>query len=101
MDVPPPRDPVLEIRGLSVALPGSGDRKLAVDDVSLTVAPREILCVVGESGSGKSVTAHSIMGLLPQGQLVPRGGSIRLDGEELLGADARAAAGPARCPRCR
>ncbi|MGH6905027.1 MAG: ATP-binding cassette domain-containing protein, partial [Geminicoccaceae bacterium] len=65
---------VLEIQGLSVALPRGADRRYAVEDVSLTVRPREILCLVGESGSGKSVTAHSIMGLLPKGQLEPVAG---------------------------
>ncbi len=56
--------PVLEIAGLSIALPGGGDRAFAVDDVSLSVGAGEIVCVVGESGSGKSVTAFSVMGLL-------------------------------------
>jgi peptide/nickel transport system ATP-binding protein len=77
---------VLEIRGLSVALPRGADRRYAVEDVSLTVRPREILCLVGESGSGKSVTAHSIMGLLPKGQLEPVAGQILLEGEDVLAA---------------
>ncbi|HLT01957.1 MAG TPA: ABC transporter ATP-binding protein [Geminicoccaceae bacterium] len=82
--------PVLEIEGLSVALPEGADRPFAVEDVSLTVRAREILCLVGESGSGKSVTAHSIMGLLPRGQLVPVAGRVLLEGEDLLRAsDAR------------
>jgi peptide/nickel transport system ATP-binding protein len=79
---------VLEIRGLSVALPRGADRRYAVEDVSLTVRPREILCLVGESGSGKSVTAHSIMGLLPKGQLEPVAGQILLEGEDVLEASA-------------
>src|SRR5215204_1227177 len=56
----------------------------AVDDVSWTLARGEILGVVGESGCGKSVTALSIMGLIPD----PPGrveGSVRLDGRELVG----------------
>ena len=56
--------------------------------MSLTVAAREILCLVGESGSGKSVTAHSVMGLLPKGQLRPVAGRILLQGEDLLRASA-------------
>ena len=42
--------------------------------------------MVGESGSGKSVTAHSVMGLLPKGQLDPVAGRILLEGEDLLAA---------------
>ena len=68
--------PVLELRGLTVRLPAHADRENAIEDVSLTVRPHEILCVVGESGSGKSVTAHAIMGLLPPKQLFPTAGQI-------------------------
>ena len=78
--------PVLDIRGLSVSLPVGGDRSFAVEDVSLDVSPGEIVCVVGESGSGKSVTAHTIMGLLPRRQLAPVVGEILLNGENLLDA---------------
>ena len=77
---------VLDIRGLSVALPKGADRRYAVEDVSLTVRSREILCLVGESGSGKSVTAHSVMGLLPKGQLAPVAGRVLLKAEDLLRA---------------
>ena len=81
-------EPVLDIRGLTVALPERADRRHAIEAVSLTVYPQEILCVVGESGSGKSVTAHSVMGLLPKGQLTPTAGAILLEGEDLLQASA-------------
>src|ERR1700678_3906508 len=54
----------------------------AVDGVSLTVHPGECLGIVGESGSGKSMTALSIMRLLPQGGHIT-GGTITLDGTEL------------------
>lgn len=76
---------VLEVRGLTVSLPGDGDRKNAVEDISFTVAPGEIVCVVGESGSGKSVTAAAVMGLLPSA-LKPTGGVTLLDGEDTLAA---------------
>ncbi|MCG8355344.1 MAG: ABC transporter ATP-binding protein [Kiloniellales bacterium] len=81
--------PVLEVKGLSVSLPAGADRHFAVEQASFTVRPREILCVVGESGSGKSVTAHSIMGLLPPKQLKPVAGQILLQGEDLLKMSAR------------
>ncbi|MGL4290997.1 MAG: ABC transporter ATP-binding protein [Phreatobacter sp.] len=78
--------PVLDIKNLSVRLPKGGDRANAVDNVSFSVSPGEIVCVVGESGSGKSVTAHSVMGLLPKGQLAPVAGEILLEGEDMLKA---------------
>ena len=83
----PPADgaPVLEIRSLAVALPATGDRRHAVDAVSFSVGAGEIVCVVGESGSGKSVTAFSIMGLLPAA-LKPVRGEILLAGENVLAA---------------
>jgi peptide/nickel transport system ATP-binding protein len=77
---------VLQIEGLSVALPKGADRRYAVEAVNLAVRSREILCLVGESGSGKSVTAHSVMGLLPKGQLKPVAGRLLLEGEDLLRA---------------
>jgi peptide/nickel transport system ATP-binding protein len=83
---PAPSATVLAIEGLSVALPKGADRRYAVEGVDLSVRPREILCLVGESGSGKSVTAHSVMGLLPKGQLRPVAGRILLEGEDLLRA---------------
>ena len=76
--------PVLDVQGLTVRLPGGADRVNAVENVSFAVAPGEIVCVVGESGSGKSVTAHTIMGLLPPGQLTATGGRALLEGDDLL-----------------
>jgi peptide/nickel transport system ATP-binding protein len=76
--------PVLEVRGLSVTLPPGADRKYAVEDISLTVGRGEIVCVVGESGSGKSVTAQTVMGLIPRKELTPVAGEALLQGEDLL-----------------
>ena len=60
----------------------------AVRDVSLDIVPGETLAIVGESGCGKSVTALSIMGLLPpNGRIL--GGRVELDGENLVGAPRR------------
>jgi peptide/nickel transport system ATP-binding protein len=75
---------VLEIRGLTVRLPKRADRPFAIEDVSFDVGAGEIVCVVGESGSGKSVTAYTVLGLLPPA-LVPVAGDVRLEGERLLG----------------
>ncbi|WP_086465423.1 ABC transporter ATP-binding protein [Oceanibaculum nanhaiense] len=78
--------PVLQVKNLTVRLPRGADRENAVENINLEVRPQEILCVVGESGSGKSVTAHTVMGLLPKKQLVPTAGEILLEGENLLTA---------------
>ena len=56
----------LEIRDLDIRFATDGGEVHAVDGVSLEVATGEILAVVGESGSGKSVTARSVLGLLPE-----------------------------------
>ena len=78
------RQPVLDIQGLTVRLPKGADRKNAIEEIDLQVFPKEIVCVVGESGSGKSVTAHTVMGLLPKAELEPIAGAIRLAGNPLL-----------------
>jgi peptide/nickel transport system ATP-binding protein len=76
---------VLELRNLSIGLPKGSDRGNAVSNVSLSVAPGEIVCLVGESGSGKSVIAFATMGLLPKNLPVREGGRIVLQGEDLVG----------------
>jgi peptide/nickel transport system ATP-binding protein len=73
---------ILEVAGLSVALPKGADRPFAVEDASFELRRGEILCVVGESGSGKSVLSSAIMGAPPKGLRVTSG-SIRLGGQEL------------------
>jgi len=78
--------PVLEVRNLSVSLPAGADRVNAVEKVSFTVNPGEIVCLVGESGSGKSVIAFTVMGLLAKA-LKPTSGEILLEGENILAAD--------------
>jgi peptide/nickel transport system ATP-binding protein len=80
--------PVLQIDDLSLALPTMADRAFAIQNLSLSIAPGETLCVVGESGSGKSLTALAAIGLLPRA-VKPAGGSIRLAGRELLGLPER------------
>ncbi|GAB3953109.1 ABC transporter ATP-binding protein [Kribbella albertanoniae] len=77
---------VLTVQGLNVSV---RDTQL-VSDVDLTVGPGERVGLIGESGSGKSLTALSILGLLPD-DVVPSG-SVRLTGidHDLIGADERA-----------
>ncbi len=76
--------PVLDIKGLTVRLPEGADREFAIQDVSLSVGKGEIVCIVGESGSGKSVTAFTVMGLIPRKDLTPVAGEILLQGDNLL-----------------
>ncbi len=77
--------PLLEIKNLSVAFGVGEDRVLAVDRLSLTINPHETMALVGESGSGKSVTAHSILRLLPYPEASHPGDcQIIFAGEELF-----------------
>jgi peptide/nickel transport system ATP-binding protein len=76
--------PLLEVRDLSVRFDTDEGTVHAVDRMSLELAPRQVLGIVGESGCGKSVTALSILGLLPKTATVT--GSVRFEGTELLGA---------------
>ncbi|WP_146347093.1 ABC transporter ATP-binding protein [Phaeobacter marinintestinus] len=72
---------LLEINHLSLSIGGVA----ILMDVSLSIAPGEIVAVTGESGSGKSMTAFSVMQLLPN--LAHVSGQIRLDGTDLLALD--------------
>ncbi len=76
--------PLLSVEGLSVALPSGGDRKLAVENVSIDVKSGEIVCVIGESGSGKSITASAVMGLLPRPHVRATAGRIIFGGTDIL-----------------
>jgi peptide/nickel transport system ATP-binding protein len=79
--------PRLDIRGLRVDFPDVPGAP-AIDGMDLAVGRGEIVALVGESGSGKSLTALTVMGLLPAGAEV-LGGSAVLDGEDLLTMSAR------------
>ncbi|MDQ6752291.1 MAG: ABC transporter ATP-binding protein [Actinomycetota bacterium] len=75
-------DPVLKIEHLKVTFAtDSGDVK-AVDDVSLYVAPGEVLAIVGESGSGKTVTARTILGMLAETAV--SSGAVLISGNDVL-----------------
>jgi len=82
-------DNVLDIDQLVVGLGKNPLNQRVIDGLSLRVGKGETLCLVGESGSGKSVTSLTVMGLLPKASLVPLSGSVKLVGEELLGASDR------------
>jgi microcin C transport system ATP-binding protein len=77
-------EPILSVRDLSIAF-GRGNREvLAVDRISFDVGKGETVALVGESGSGKSVTALSVMKLLPYPAAHHPSGSIKFEGRELL-----------------
>ena len=75
--------PVLEISHLKTYIRQRNSLVHAVDDVSLRVEQGETLGLVGESGCGKSMTAMSIMKLLPNGGYIA-GGSIQLAGQDIV-----------------
>ena len=79
---------LLEVSDLSVRFDGDDGAVHAVDQVSFTLQPREVLAIVGESGCGKSVTAMSLLQLLPPAATVT--GEARFDGRDLLAMDGRA-----------
>src|SRR5690625_1694417 len=81
-------DPLLAIRDLSISFHGEDGTVEAVRQVSLEIAEGETLALVGESGSGKSLTALSIVSLLPDSAEVS--GSVRWRGAEMMGASERA-----------
>ncbi len=76
--------PLLSVRDLSVAFHQGGKESLAVDRVSFEIMPGEVLALVGESGSGKSVTANSILKLLPYPAASHPSGQILFEGKDLL-----------------
>jgi peptide/nickel transport system ATP-binding protein len=87
MDEAPTEATVLDVKGLRTVFFTNSGLFRAVEDVSFTVRRGETLAIVGESGCGKSVTALSIMRLVPDppGRIV--GGSVVLEGTDLLALD--------------
>ncbi|MBL8673922.1 MAG: ABC transporter ATP-binding protein [Rhodospirillales bacterium] len=84
---PPAADgPLLAVENLSVDFGAGADAVHAVRGASFTVDRGETVALVGESGSGKSVTALSVLQLLPYPMARHPSGSVRFRGEELLGA---------------
>jgi microcin C transport system ATP-binding protein len=76
--------PLLDIRDLSVAFHQQGRTSLAVDRISFEIKRGECVALVGESGSGKSVSALSILKLLPYPAASHPSGQIRFNGRDLL-----------------
>ncbi|MBY5776585.1 ABC transporter ATP-binding protein [Rhizobium leguminosarum] len=83
-------EPLLSVRDLSVAFHQGGETSLAVDRISFDIAKGEVVALVGESGSGKSVSANSILRLLPYPSASHPSGEILFKGKDLLKASERA-----------
>lgn len=86
---------LLEVRGLSVTVQGSGGPRPVVREVSLSLDRGEVLALVGESGSGKTMTALALMGLLPHGARISVGAVVRV-GDHEIGDDVARGMGPLR-----
>ena len=78
-------DPLLSLKDLTVQFPSTHGLLTVVDKVSFDVGRNEVVCVVGESGSGKSVTMQAAVGLVQTKGGRVTGGSVRFDGQELVG----------------
>jgi peptide/nickel transport system ATP-binding protein len=87
-DAPQASGPLLEVQGLTTTIQQRRGSVRPVDGVSFTVGRGEILGLVGESGCGKSMTALSLMRLLPAAATISAG-SVRFDGQDLLAVSAR------------
>ena len=79
-------EPLLKVQNLSVDFSTPGGAVQAVKQVSFEVGKGETLALVGESGSGKSVSALSILQLLPYPVARHPNGSIRFEDQEMIGA---------------
>ena len=81
--MPKPAPPLLALENLTIAFPGKGGDTVVVDGVSLTLNRGETVGIVGESGSGKSMTALSVLRLVPEPGRITRG-KITLEGQDIL-----------------
>ena len=76
----------LEVRDLSISVPSSSGKQLAVDGISFTIPDGKRIALVGESGSGKSLTAYSLMRLLKD-PVHLESGEIWLNGRDITKLD--------------
>jgi peptide/nickel transport system ATP-binding protein len=79
--------PLVEVNDLNVRFVTRESTAHAVNGVTFSVQPGEVLCILGESGSGKSVTLRALMRLLPANK-ARISGSIKVDGQDVLALDA-------------
>jgi oligopeptide/dipeptide ABC transporter ATP-binding protein len=82
--------PLLEVRDLTVTFPTRTGVARAADGVSFSIAGGETLALVGESGSGKTVTALSLLRLLPEAARVAPESRVLFDGRDVMALDAEA-----------
>ena len=81
-------EPLAEVRDLTVRFVSREATTYAVNGVSFSVRPGEVLCILGESGSGKSVTMRALMRLLPSRAQIE--GRVRVAGQDVLAMPKRA-----------
>ncbi|GAB0075328.1 hypothetical protein TOC8171_07260 [Pseudomonas syringae] len=93
-------DNLIEIRDLAVEFVTGDSRQRVVENISFDIRRGETLALVGESGSGKSVTAHSILRLLPYPIASHPSGTIHYAGEDLLKAEEKKTALDPWQPHC-
>ncbi|WP_425277247.1 ABC transporter ATP-binding protein [Devosia riboflavina] len=80
--------PVLEVSGLDIEIRGVNGAFAVVSDMNFSVRAGETLCIVGESGCGKSMTALSLLRLLPDAATIA-GGKVLIEGQDFLAMDQR------------
>lgn len=80
--------PVLQVSDLDIEIRGANGAFAVVSDMSFSVRAGETLCIVGESGCGKSMTALSLLRLLPEAASIV-GGKVLIDGQDFLAMDQR------------
>ena len=85
--MPSTAEPLLAVQSLRVTFPTDAGTARAVDGVSFTIAAGETVCVVGESGCGKSLTALSLLRLVPKPGRIEAGSAIRFEGADVLTLD--------------